>query len=110
MLALPQLWEDPLQRELRGNKEMCSILGFCGGDGDEEEIEVDGKRYKGFFGRLNGEMRLLFKDINEGLNKHLLEPLMKKLGAEGPLDFINKGLQYIGIDVAAIWKNFTEGI
>ena len=74
----------------------------------EEEIEVDGVRYSGFFGRLNGEMRLLFKDINEGLNKHLLEPLMEKLGAEGPLDLINKGLQYVGIDVESIWQNFSE--
>ena len=75
----------------------------------EEPITVNGVTYTGFFGRMRGEMETLFKDINEGLNKHLLEPLKEKLGVEGPLDAIKKGLLTIGIDTEAIWNNMKEG-
>ena len=79
---------------------------------EEEEIEDkrNGKKYKGFFGRLRANMDNLFVEMNEGLNKYLFEPLKDKLGVEGPWDAVKKGLNYVGIDIDAIGKNMMESM
>ena len=78
----------------------------------EEEIQDkrNGKRYKGFFGRMRAHLDNLFVDMNEGLNKYLFQPLKDKLGVEGPWDAIKKGLGYIGIDVEAVGSELKEGL
>ena len=78
---------------------------------EETKVDKEGNEVHGFFGRMRVELDEVFEKINEGLNKHLIDPLKEKLGVEGPWDAVKKGLNYMfNIDVDDITDSIKDSV